>query len=94
MDKSSCRQLPLDIPIMDATDRIVSKVNAAPDVKVAGVCVTVAAVSKVNAEACVKLAEACIELAVYDEVVPIPCVEFAVGDDKLPESSVRSKNEL
>lgn len=72
---------------MDATDRIVSKVNAAPDVKVAEACVTVAAVSKVNAEACV-------ELAVYDEVVPIPCVEFAVGDDKLPESNVRLKNKL
>jgi len=94
MNKRSSRLLALDIPIMDATDRIVSKVNAVPDVKVAGVCVTVAAVSKVNAEACVELAEACVELAVYDEVVPIPCVEFAVGDDKPPESSVRSKNEL
>lgn len=63
---------------MHATDRIVSKVNAVPDVKVAEACVTVAVVSKVNAEACV-------ELPVYDEVVPIPCVGLAVGDDKLPE---------
>jgi hypothetical protein len=91
MNKRSCWLLPLDVPIMDVTDRIGSKVNAVPDVKVAGVCVTVAVVSKVNAEACVELAEACVELPVYDEVVPIPCVGFAVGDDKLPESNVRLK---
>ena len=83
--------MPLYIPIMDATDRIGSKVNAVDDVKVAEACVAVAAVSKVNAEACVELAEACVELPVYDEVVPIPCVGFAVGDDKLPESNVRLK---
>ena len=88
----------LYIPIIDATDRIVSKVNAVPDGEFPTACVIVADVSKVNAEACVelpeacvKLPEACVELAEYDEVVPIPCVGFAVGDDKLPESSVWSK---
>jgi len=73
-----------NVPIVDATDRIVSKVNAVDDGEVAEAYVTVTDVSKVNAVPCVELAVPCVEFAMEDGVNAVPCVGFAVEDNKFP----------
>lgn len=90
MNKRSCWLLLLDVPIMDATDRIGSKVNWRvrvvnwiADVRFLGACVTVRIGSIVNWIVDVESWGACVGLWIAYVEVWIGDVEFLIIDDKL-----------